>query len=571
MFRQLRKCSNSAAKQLQKKYDAVIIGGGHNGLTAAAYLAKAGKSVAVLERRHLIGGAAVTEEIVPGFHFSRCSYVLSLLRPTVIEELELKKHGLRYHIRNPSSFTPIRNSDKSLLLGLDMKENQKEIAKFSQKDAEVCRDSFLSSNSPIQNYPKYEHFMTEIVKAVEPLMDEAPPELIPGQLMKMRRELGKIYRILKPLGMKNALPFYELMTAPIAKVMDRWFETDCLKATLGTDGVIGFSASPYDVGTGYVLLHHVIGGLDGKTGTWGYVFGGMGAVSKAIANAAQSHGANIFTEKEVDSILIADGQAKGVKLANGTEIEAEMVFSNATPKITFLGLLKENELPADFRQQVQAIDYTSPVTKINVAVKELPNFISRRHEGAGPAPHHQTTIHINSESMQMLHEGVIDYMNGQWSRRPVIEMTIPSSVDRTIVQRDGDHVVLLFTQYTPYQLKDGPWDEEMKKKYAQHVFSQIDEYAPNFSKSVVGYEVLPPPDLERIFGVTGGNIFHGSMSLDQLYFSRPIPKYSNYKTPIKNLYLCGSGAHPGGGVTGSPGRLAVKEALGDSKKFLGIF
>ncbi|KAK6053560.1 pyridine nucleotide-disulfide oxidoreductase domain-containing protein 2 family protein [Cooperia oncophora] len=489
----------------------------------AAYLARAGKSVCVLERRGILGGAAVTEEIIPGFKFSRASYLLSLLRPVVINDLKLKEHGLRYHIRNPSSFTPIRNSDKSLLLGLDMKENCEEIAKFSKRDAEM--------------FPKYEEFIQRIVGALEPLMDQVPLNMHESSKRKLLKSAWRQFRIVRGIGLSNTVDFYELMTAPIAKVMNKWFESDVLKATLGTDGVIGFAASPYDSGTGYVLLHHVLGGLDNRSGTWGYVMGGMGAVSEAIAKAATSHGAELFTDQEVDSILVENRTAKGVRLSNGKEVHANTVLSNATPRVTFEKLLNESDLSPDFLRSVKSIDYTSPVTKINVAVRELPSFSCRPNTSNTPQPHHQTTVHLNCESMDVVHEGVRDFRNGHWSRRPVIEMTIPSVVDRSLVPDDSSHVISLFTQCTPYSLEEGPWNEERKEQYAKHVFNEIDCYAPNFSSSVIGYEVLPPPEIERIFGLTGGNIFHGSMTLDQLYFSRPVARFSDFRTPITGLFL----------------------------------
>ncbi|GMS96712.1 hypothetical protein PENTCL1PPCAC_18887, partial [Pristionchus entomophagus] len=544
MLSSLRRLT-TATKPSSSTYDAIIVGGGHNGLTAAAYLAKAGKKVVVLERRHVLGGAAITEEIVPGFRFSRASYLLSLLRPVIIEELKLKEHGLRYHIRNPNSFTPLRNSKESLLLGLDMTKNQEEIGKFSKADAE--------------NYPKYEHAMGNIVNCLEKLMDISPLDVNhPSTIVRLKRVM-ELYRIVSPLGMKGSLDLYELMTAPISKVMDKWFESDILKATLGTDGVIGFGASPYDAGTGYVLLHHVLGGLDGQSGAWGYVYGGMGAVSQAIASAARAAGAELVTETHVDEILTDGDSVKGVRVG-ATEYHAPIVLAGTTPKVAFLDLMKKDALPAAFRQSIAAIDYTSPVTKINVAVKELPNFLCRPSTGSAPMPHHQTTVHMNCENMQVVDDAVKDFRAGMPSRRPIIEMTIPSVVDRSIVDGDG-HVVLLFTQYTPFQRADGEWTEERKAEYAKTVFYQIDEYAPNFSSSIIGHEVLTPPDLEKTFGLTGGNIFHGSMSMDQLYWARPAPGHANFTTPVKGLYLCGSGAHPGGGVCGAPGRLASQVVL----------
>uniref|UniRef100_A0A914XJX4 Amine oxidase domain-containing protein n=1 Tax=Plectus sambesii TaxID=2011161 RepID=A0A914XJX4_9BILA len=458
------------------------------------------------------------------------------------------RHGLRYHIKDPTSFTPVRGTTKSLLLGSDMKANQAEIGKFSAADAIA--------------YPKYEAMMESIVHSLEPLMDQEPLQLEKDLKFSGMSKLYNLWKTVRPMGAKNALEFYELMTAPISKVMDRWFEGDVLKATLATDGVIGFMAGPHAPGTGYVLLHHVLGGLDGRTGAWAFVYGGMGAVSQAIANAAKEAGAELLVDAEIEKILVDDNVAKGVKLVGGGEIHADVVLSNATPKVTFLDLLEKKTLPTDFYNAVRAIDYNSPVTKINVALKELPNFTALPNQGSQPMPHHQTTVHLNCETIDILHGAYVDAQNGRWSQMPAIEMTIPSSVDKTIAP-DGCHVALLFTQYCPYTLKDGTWDEATKNAYAKHVFDHIDAYAPNFSSSVVGFEVLTPPDLEKTFNLTGGNIFHGSMSLDQLYWTRPVKNFANYRTPIKGLYLCGSGAHPGGGVTGAPGRLAALAVLND--------
>jgi len=296
----------------------------------------------------------------------------------------------------------------------------------------------------------------------------------------------------------------------------------------------------------------------------GLFFGGMGAVSEALAKSARSYGAEIYTEKEVSRILCDGKTAKGVVLTDGTELIAKVVMSNATPHITFEKLLSKDNLPADFLNLVHSIDYTSPVTKINVAVNKLPSF-SCLPSANVPAPHHQCSSHLNAESMDTIHQGYADAQKGEWSKRPLIEMTIPSSVDTTISPKDS-HVVLLFTQYTPYTLSGGRvWNEKTRKEYADHVFANVEKYCPGFTASIVGYECLPPPELERIFGLTGGNIFHGAMSLDQLYFSRPAAQFGNYRTPLKNLYLCGSGAHPGGGVMGAPGRLAALAMMNDNR------
>ncbi|XP_075072051.1 pyridine nucleotide-disulfide oxidoreductase domain-containing protein 2 [Mixophyes fleayi] len=559
-IRQLRKRAYSKIPgQLKLKYDAVIIGGGHNGLVAAAYLQKSGVNAVVLERRHVIGGAAVTEEIIPGFKFSRASYLLSLLRPQIYKDLELKKHGLKIYFRNPHSFTPLLETGtgrppRSLLLGTDMTENQRQIAQFSEKDAEA--------------YPKYENFMNRLVSAIDPLLDAPPVDtasIAQGPLVHRLKSLNTLRPILKAgITLGSQLPkYYEVLTGPISKILDQWFESEPLKCTLATDAVIGAMTSPATPGSGYVLLHHVMGELEGKKGSWGYVEGGMGMVSNAIAKAAVELGAEIYTEKTVERILVdGSGTARGVVLHDGTEVHSKLVLSNATPHHTFLKLTPKEQLPEDFITMISQFDAKSPVTKINVAVDRVPNFLSIPNSADGkPLPHHRCSIHMNSENMQQLNEAYEDACKGLPSERPMIELCMPSSLDPTIAP-PGCHVISIFSQYTPYTLTGGqPWNEEEKNKYADNVFDWIEKYAPGFKASVIGRDVLTPPDLERIFGLSGGNIFHGSMSLDQLYFARPIPGFSNYRTPISGLYLCGSGVHPGGGVMGASGRNAALVAL----------
>ncbi|XP_029653702.2 pyridine nucleotide-disulfide oxidoreductase domain-containing protein 2-like [Octopus sinensis] len=551
-------------KALQLKYDAVIIGAGHNGLITAAYLQKAGLKVCVLEKRHVIGGAAVTEEIIPGFKFSRASYLLSLLRPQIYKDLELKKYGLKIFLRNPSSYTPLLQPNssnpkaKSLTLGRDGHLNKLQIAQFSQSDAE--------------KFERYEEQLQRIVDSLDPLLDN-PALHLPTfnergikkyiELWSSLNSFGKSIKQLK--HDKTAL--LELMTAPASKVLNKWFESEPLKASLATDAVIGSMTSPHHSGSGYVLLHHVMGQLEGVKGAWGYVQGGMGSVSQAIANCATDQGADIFTNKPVSTILIENNRARGVVLEDGTEVIARAVLSNATPKVTFLDLLPKGTLSSDLTKEIEVIDYTSPVTKINVAVKELPNFTADPNTKKNtPMPHHQCTIHLNCEHTDLIHQAYLDAQNGYPSRKPVIEMVIPSSVDSTI-SPPGSHVVLLFTQYTPYTLKNGLfWDEEARKNYADIVFNDIENYAPGFKSSIIGYDLLAPPDLESTFGLTGGNIFHGSMSLDQLYSGRPTTSLCGNKSPVSGLYLCGSGAHPGGGVMGAAGKLAAEKLLKDLKK-----
>ncbi|XP_066476714.1 pyridine nucleotide-disulfide oxidoreductase domain-containing protein 2 isoform X1 [Tiliqua scincoides] len=554
-----------AGLSLKREYDAIVIGAGHNGLVAAAYLQKGGLKTAVLERRHLVGGAAVTEEIIPGFRFSRASYLLSLLRPQIYTELELKKYGLKVLPRDPYSFTPMLDDGQhgrrpfSLLLGNNMAETQNQIAQFSVKDA--------------QAFPKYEAFMSHLVSAIDPLLDTCPVDMAlfsQGSLLqrlKALRSLQVLFRAGFALG-KHLPQYYQVLTAPISKILDLWFESEPLKATLATDAVIGAMAGPHTPGSGYVLLHHVMGELEGRQGAWGYVAGGMGELSQALAHAAIVLGAEIFTEKTVAHILLSsDGQVQGVALQDGTEVKSRLVLSNASPQVTFLELTPQEQLPLEFVQRISQFDTCSPVTKVNVAVDRLPNFLAAPNTSDGhPLPHHQCSIHLNCEDMHLLHQAFEDACHGRPSGRPMIEMCIPSVLDPTLAP-PGCHVVSLFTQYTPYTLAEGKqWDSHERDGYADQVFDCIEAYAPGFKASVIGRDVLTPPDLEQIFGLPGGNIFHGAMSLDQLYFARPVPSYSSYRSPVQGLYLCGSGAHPGGGVMGAAGRNAAQTALEDFKK-----
>ncbi|XP_017970318.1 PREDICTED: pyridine nucleotide-disulfide oxidoreductase domain-containing protein 2 isoform X3 [Theobroma cacao] len=532
----------------EKKWDALVIGGGHNGLTAAAYLARSGLSVAVLERRHIIGGAAVTEELIPGFKFSRCSYLQSLLRPSIIRELELARHGLKLLKRNPSSFTPCLDG-RYLLLGPDKELNHSEISKFSKRDADA--------------YPRYESQLERFCKLMDPLLDSPPPETLQGISSLQDRFKNKVHnsaywtRLLcqaASLGQKDMVDFMDLLLSPASKVLNNWFETDVLKATLATDAVIGSTASVCTPGSGYVLLHHVMGETDGDRGIWSYVYYcwicGMGSVSMAIGNAAKEAGAHIVTSAEVSQLIVEDsGKVNGVLLADGT-----------------LELVPDNVLPDDFSYAIKYSDYSSGTTKINLAVDKLPEFHCCKSIYPGSGPQHTGTIHIGSESMEEINSASQDAVNGLPSRRPVIEMTIPSVLDKTI-SPPGKHVINLFIQYTPYKPLDGGWDDPAyRESFAQRCFTLIDEYAPEFSSSIIGYDMLTPPDLEREIGLTGGNIFHGAMGLDSLFLMRPVKGWSNYRTPLPGLYLCGSGAHPGGGVMGAPGRNAAQLVLQDFKK-----
>ncbi|KAJ9583311.1 hypothetical protein L9F63_022328, partial [Diploptera punctata] len=546
----------------------------HNGLVAAAYLQKSGLQTCVLERRHVIGGAAVTEEIIPGFKFSRASYVLSLLRPYIYTDLNFKdnKHGLKVYPRNPSSYTPLietewqKGKPRSLTLGKDEENNWKQIAGFSIKDAE--------------SYKRYEKQLERIVNSIDPLLDTSVSEIMElfeakgfwNKFLAFRRnpQLLKAVKSLGSLGADISV-LYEFFTSPATHILSRWFESEPLKATLATDAVIGAMAAPHSPGSAYTLLHHCMGQIDGVRGSWGYPEGGMGTVTKALAAAATSYGAHVFTNVEVSEIRVnEDGIAVGVVTADGCEINAGVVLSNATPHITYKNLLPDGALPEQFKTAVSHINYTSPVTKINVALRELPNFRADPTVSEKRAmPHHQCTIHINCENMDLITQAYNGATDGYFSQRPMIEMVLPSSVDPTLAP-PGCHVCLLFTQFTPYHLKDGDiWDDKKKQEYANVVFSNIEEYAPGFKESIIGMEVLSPPDLEQIFGLTGGNIFHGALSLDQLFLCRSTSQvcgvYPPY-TPVKNLLLCGSGTHPGGGVMGAPGYIAAQTLIKNKPK-----
>ena len=537
---------------MSSTYDTVIIGAGHNGLVCAAYLAQAGRKVLVLERRAIVGGASVTEEIAPGYLCSTASYVISLLLPEIERDLRLKDFGYKVLPRSPSSFTPFADG-RSLLMGPDADLNRREIAKFSARDADA--------------FPKYEALLTRIAEHLEPALMDTPPDLLPlpatwrkrtfmDRLRNLRRG-GALYRAMKKLG-ADLPEAIEILTGAATPVLDRWFESPELKGTLATDAIIGSFAPPSAPGSGYVLLHHVMGMAGGARGVWGYVEGGMGALTQAMARSAQSRGVEIRCNADVAEILADNGRATGVRLADGTVIHARQIASNATAKVTFETLMSPQALPADFSRAVSRIDYSSAAVKINLAVSELPRFACMPDRGGVVGPEHRSTIHINSmpEDIERAYE---DARRGLPSERPVIEMVIPTSVDTTLAP-SGHHIVNLFVQYAPYTLASGSWDD-MRDVFADRCIAQITEHAPNFAASVLHREVLAPPDLERRFNLTGGNIFQGAMPLHQLFSFRPVPGWGDYATPLKGLFLCGAAAHPGGGVMGACGRNAAQAML----------
>jgi phytoene dehydrogenase-like protein len=527
-------------------YDLIVIGGGHNGLVTAAYAARAGLKVLVLERREVLGGACVTEEVWPGFKVSTAAYVNSLLRPEIIRDLQLKRHGFAMLPRNPSSFTPFPDG-RYLMLGPDKELTRREISKFSVKDAEAL--------------PKYEAMLERVADFLEPTLMMTPPNpwsFNPGNLMQLAK-LGLSFARLGP----DAVKAVEILTGAARPILDRWFESEQLKVTLATDAVIGAMASPSMPGTAYVLFHHVMGECDGARGVWGYVRGGMGGISNAIAGAARQHGADIKLNAPVARILVQNGQARGVALADGTEFHGKRVASGADANVTFLKLLDPKELPAEFVASVRAIDYASASCKINLALSELPDFTCL--PGTQPGPQHRGTIHL-CPTLDYIEEAHDDAKYGRVARNPIIEATIPSVLDDTVAPK-GKYVMSMFTQYFPYEVKEGSHDY-WRERYADRCVDIMNDYAPNFKRSVIARQVLTPKDLEARYGLTGGNIMQGSMSLSSLSFMRPVPGYADYRTPIRNLYLCGAATHPGGGVMGACGYNAAREILKDAGRRL---
>ena len=521
-------------------YDAIIVGAGHNGLVTACYLARVGWKVLVLERRYIVGGACVTEETFPGFKVSTAAYVNSLFRKEIIQDLRLESYGLKILERNPSSFTPFPDG-RHLLLGPDPTVNHQQIAKFSLRDANA--------------YPAYEAMLERMATVLEPLLTMSPPNLVTPGL----RDLWTLYRTGKPfqaLGPAMSEAF-EILTAPARQILDRWFESEALKATLATDAVIGAMASPSTPGTAYVLFHHVMGETNGKRGVWGYVQGGMGGITQSLASAARDLKVEIRCEAEVVKILVRDGTVQGVALANGEECNAPVIASNADAQVTFTRLLDSKQLPPDFAEAISRISYESASLKINVALGELPNFLAC--PGLEPGRHHRGTIHI-SPDQDYIERAFDDAKYGQPSQRPILECTIPSVVDPTVAP-PGKHLMSIFVQYAPYQLRGGSTWDDLRESFADRCFALLNEYAPNFQRAVLARQVLTPLDLERTFNLTGGNIFQGAMTLNQLFACRPVPGFADYHTPIRGLYLCGAAAHPGGGVMGAAGANAAREIL----------
>jgi phytoene dehydrogenase-like protein len=526
---------------MSSHYDAIVIGGGHNGLVNAAYLARAGKKVLVLERRYVLGGAACTEEIIPGFKFSVCSYVVSLLRPEIIRELDLPRHGLEI-LPLDGTFTPMPSGDYLWRVN-DHAKTRREIARHSRVDAEA--------------YDEYGQAMMKMAQFVKPILSMTPPDLSRLSLSDLNklRFLGRRFQALPAQDKYNQI---QLMTMSAADFLDQWFETDVLKATMSASGIIGTFLGVRSPGTAYVLLHHYMGEIDGAFRSWGFARGGTGAISNAIADAAREAGVEIRAKASVAKILVKSGKVIGVVLENGDEIFSDFVSSSVDPNLTFLKMMDSNQLPDDFAEDVRRYKYRGSSGKVNLALDALPDFKCM----PGPGAHLRGAISI-SPSVDYMERAYDDAKYGDYSRRPYIDIVIPSLTDPSVAP-PGKHVLSCFVQYAPYKLKHGTWDEK-REAFSDNVIDTIAEYAPNIKDIIVGRQVLTPLDLEREWGLTEGNIFQGELSLEQLFFLRPVPGWARYRTPVKNLYMCGSATHPGGGIMGAPGQLAAIEILKDWK------
>jgi phytoene dehydrogenase-like protein len=524
---------------MRTRYDAVVVGGGHNGLVSAAYLARAGLKVLVLERRHVLGGAAVTEEVFPGFRFSVCSYVVSLLRPEIIRDLDLPRHGLEI-LPLDGTFTPMPNGDY-LWRTNDHARTRREIYRHSPVDAEA--------------YDEYSKAMVDMARFVKPILSMVPPDPFSCDLAGFARLAGLVQRF-RHLTRGQQHGLLQLMTMSAADLLDQWFETDVLKATMSASGIIGTFLGVRSPGTAYVLLHHYMGEIDGAFRSWGFSRGGTGAISLAIAGAAREAGAEIRTEAPVERIKVEGGRATGVVLGGGDEVDAGVVLSSADPRVTFLKLCPPGSLAEVFLEGVRRYKFRGSSGKVNLALDALPDFTCLPGAGA----HLRGAISI-SPGVEYMERAYDDAKYGSFSRRPYVDMVIPSLTDPSVAP-PGRHILSCFVQYAPYALREGTWDEK-REAFGDAVVDTVSEYAPNLKRIIRHRQVLTPLDLERVFGLSEGNIFQGELSLEQLFFLRPVPGWARYRTPVRGLYMCGSATHPGGGIMGASGRLAAIEALKD--------
>jgi len=531
-----------------KARDVVIVGGGHNGLVCAAYLAAAGLKVTVLEKRGVVGGAAVTEEFHPGFRNSVAAYTVSLLNPKVIRDLELPRHGLRVVERGLANFLPL---DAAQYLKIGAGKTEREVAKFSARDA-----SRLAS---------YGERLEVVADVLRDLVLETPPNVTAGSWLTAIPELLRTARLGKriaKLDMPMRRELLDLFVKSAGDYLDAWFESAPIKAAYGFDGIVGNYASPYAAGSAYVLLHHVFGEVNGKKGAWGHAIGGMGAISQAMAKAAAERGVEIRVASPVREVLVEAGRAVGVLTETGEAIRARCVVSNLNPKLLYGSLIDPAALPQDFRERIGHWRCGSGTFRMNVALSELPDFTVL--PGRSLAEHHTAGI-IMAPSLAYMDQAYLDAKAGGWSKRPIVEMLIPSTLDDSLAP-PGQHVASLFCQHVAPVLPDGAsWDQH-RDQVADVMIDLVNSHAPNFKASVLGRQIMSPLDLERTFGLIGGDIFHGALSLDQMFSARPMLGHGDYRGPLKGLYMCGSGTHPGGGVTGAPGHNAAREIIADFRR-----
>ena len=521
-------------------FDAVIVGGGHNGLVCSYYLAKAGLKVKILERRNIVGGAAVTEEFHPGFKNSTASYTVSLLNPDVIKDMHLKENGLEIIKRPISNFLPVNDKDY-IKVGGSLEETQKEFRKFSNHDANVL--------------PEYYRRIENVADVLRDLTTKTPLNLKGGYL-----NIAKTVFDLVPIARKtNELQedLFNLFTKSAKDFLDSWFENDHIKACFGFDSIVGNYASPETPGSAYVLLHHVFGEIDGEKGAWGHALGGMGSITQIMRTVCEEIGVDISTNASVKNVIVEDNVAKGVILDNGSKIMSNKVISNLNPKLLFTNLINHDDVDKEYLRKILNYKCGSGTFRMNVALSELTNFNCL--PGKEIADHHKSGI-IIAPTLAYMDEAFTDAKKYGWSKNPIVEMLIPSTVDQSLAP-EGKHVASLFCQqFAPKLPMNKSWHDE-KTNAAETIIDTVNKYAPNFKKSIIGSSILSPLDLEEKLGLLGGDIMHGVMTLDQMWAARPVFNYGDYKTPIKNLFICGSGSHPGGGVTGLPGKNSSREIL----------
>lgn len=526
---------------MTKTYDALIIGGGHNGLTCAFYLARSGLKVRVLERRHIVGGAAVTEEFHPGFRNSTASYTVSLLRPQVIADMKLHDHGYRVVERTISNFFPF--ADNYLKLGGGPGRTEAEFARFSKKDAEA--------------YPRYDAALEKVAQVLRDIALQSPPN-VGGGVRALLAAAQQGWPLAK-MDISTQRDLLDIFTKSAREFLDGWFEDDHVQSAFGFDAVVGNYAGVSTPGSAYVLLHHVFGEVNGKLGAWGHAVGGMGAITQAMARACAAQGVEISLESPVRRVLVDGGRAVGVELESGEELAAPIVAANVGPALLYRQMIDPSDLDADFRRRVANYKTGSGTFRMNVALSELPDFSVL--PGKAQAEHHTAGI-IIAPGMDYMDQAFIDAQQFGWSKKPIVEIKIPSTVDDSLAP-PGQHVASLFCQQFAPKLPDGKSWDDAREEVADLIIDTVTEHAPNFKGSVIARQMHSPLDLERKFGLVGGDIFHGHMSLDQLWAARPVLGHGDYRAPIKGLYMCGSGTHPGGGVTGAPGHNAAYTILSD--------